>query len=72
MFKLNLNFVKFHHIINRITSSPFFILVATSKTNGIVARANRAIKNNTIKKNEYNNKNELQNKLIKGLKALSF
>ena len=37
---------------------------ATPKTNGMVERANGTIKNNTIKINEYNNKEEMQKGLI--------
>ena len=33
----------------------------------MVERANGTIKNNTIKKNEYNNKDEMQNELLKFL-----
>jgi transposase InsO family protein len=40
---------------------------ATPKTNGMVERVNGTIKNNTIKINEYNNKEEMQNELIKFL-----
>ena len=40
---------------------------ATPKTNGMVERANGTIKNNTIKKTEYNNKDEMQNDLYKFL-----
>lgn len=40
---------------------------ATPKTNGMVERANGTIKNNTIKINEYNNKNKMQEELLKFL-----
>jgi len=40
---------------------------STPKTNGMVERANGTIKNNTIKINEYNNKDEMQNELLKFL-----
>jgi transposase InsO family protein len=40
---------------------------STPKTNGMVERANGTIKNNTIKINEYNNKDEMQNNLLKFL-----
>jgi len=40
---------------------------ATPKTNGMVERANGTIKNNTIKINEYNNKDEMQKELLKFL-----
>ncbi len=40
---------------------------ATPKTNGMVERANGTIKNNTIKINEYNNKDEMQKDLLKFL-----
>jgi transposase-like protein len=40
---------------------------ATPKTNGMVERANGTIKNNTIKINEYKNKDEMQNDLLKFL-----
>jgi len=39
----------------------------TPKTNGMVERANGTIKNNTIKINEYNNKDEMQYELLKFL-----
>jgi transposase-like protein len=40
---------------------------ATPKTNGMVERANGTIKNNTIKKIEYNSKDEMQHELVKFL-----
>lgn len=40
---------------------------ATPKTNGMVERVNGTIKNNTIKINEYNNKDEMQEELLKFL-----
>jgi len=40
---------------------------ATPKTNGMVERANGTIKNNTIKKTEYKNKDEMQKELLKFL-----
>jgi transposase-like protein len=40
---------------------------ATPKTNGMVERANGNIKNNTIKRTEYNNKDEMQKDLLKFL-----
>jgi len=40
---------------------------ATPKTNGMVERANGTIKNNTIKKTEYENKDEMQKELLKFL-----
>ena len=40
---------------------------ATPKTNGMVERVNGIIKNNTIKINEYNNKDEMQEELLKFL-----
>lgn len=40
---------------------------STPKTNGMVERANGTIKNNTIKKTQYNNKNEMKNDLYKFL-----
>lgn|SRR5208282_1840971 len=40
---------------------------STPKTNGMVERANGTIKNNTIKITEYNNKDEMQNELLKFL-----
>ena len=40
---------------------------ATPKMNGMVEKANGAIKNNTIKLTEYNNKDEMQKGLLKFL-----
>ncbi len=40
---------------------------STPKTNGMVERANGTIKNNTIKITGYNNKDEMQNELLKFL-----
>src|SRR5680860_552231 len=40
---------------------------ATPKTNGMVERVNGTIKDNTIKRTEYNNKEEMQNELLKFL-----
>lgn len=50
-----------HNVEHRLTKP------ATPKTNGMVERANGTIKNNTIKRIEYNSKDEMQNELLKFL-----